>query len=60
MYFNVNFNVFFKLIKLNLLVSELYIYQTARCNDINLSIKFKILEDLTRITGTLCEDQCTF
>ena len=33
MYFNVNFNVFFKLIKVHLLVSELYIYQTARCND---------------------------
>ena len=32
MYFNVNFNVFFKLIKVHLLVSELYIYQTARCN----------------------------
>ena len=40
MYFNVNFNVFFKLIKVHLLVSELYIYQNARCNDkkrINLS-----------------------
>ena len=33
MYFNVNFNVYFKLIKLHLLVSELYIYQNARCND---------------------------
>ena len=31
--FNVNFNVFFKLIKVHLLVSELYIYQNARCND---------------------------
>ena len=37
MYFNVNFNVFFKLIKVHLLVSELYIYQNARCNDKNLS-----------------------
>ena len=27
------FNVFFKLIKVHLLVSELYIYQNARCND---------------------------
>ena len=26
MYFNVNFNVFFKLIKVHLLMSELYIY----------------------------------
>jgi len=25
--------VFFKLIKVRLLVSELYIYQNARCND---------------------------
>ena len=33
MYFNVNFNVFFKLIKVYLLVIELYIYQNARCND---------------------------
>jgi len=32
-YFNVNFNVFFKLIKLHLLVSELNIYQNALCND---------------------------
>ena len=32
MYFNVNFNVFFKLIKVHFLVSELYIYQNARCN----------------------------
>jgi len=32
-YFNVNFNVFFKLIKVHLLVSELYIYQNARCNN---------------------------
>ena len=33
--FNVNFNVFFKLIKEHLLVSELYIYQNARRNDEN-------------------------
>ena len=33
--FNVNFNVFFKLIKVYLLVSELYIYQTVRCKDKN-------------------------
>ena len=33
MCFNVNFNVFFKLIKVHLLVSELYIYQNAQCND---------------------------
>ena len=33
MYFNVNINVFFKLIKVHLLVSELYIYQNARCSD---------------------------
>jgi len=35
MYFSVNFNVFFKLIKVHLLVSELYIYQNARCDDKN-------------------------
>ena len=33
MYFNVNFNVFFKIKKVHLLVSELYIYQNARCNN---------------------------
>ena len=33
MYFNVNLNGFFKLIKVHILVSELYIYQNARCND---------------------------
>ena len=33
MYFIVNFNVFFKLIKVHLLVSELYVYQNARCID---------------------------
>ena len=33
MYFNVNFNVFFKLIKVHLLVSELYTYQNTRCNN---------------------------
>ena len=35
MYFNVNFNVFFKLMKVHLLVSELYIYQNARWNEKN-------------------------
>ena len=33
MYFYVNFNVFFKLIKVHLLVSELYVYQKARFNN---------------------------
>ena len=32
MYFNVNFNVFLNK-KVHLLVSELYIYQNARCNN---------------------------
>jgi len=32
-YIHVNFNVFFKLIKVHLLVSELNIYQNARCSD---------------------------
>ena len=31
--FNVNFNVFFKLIKVHLLVSERYMCQNARCNN---------------------------
>jgi len=36
-YFNVNlnFNVFFKLIKVHLMVSERIIYQNARCYDKN-------------------------
>jgi len=44
-YFNVNFNVFFKLIKVHLLVSEHYIHQNARRNnkkidrDINVYIR---------------------
>ena len=33
MYFYVNVNVLFKLIKVHFLVSELYIYHNARCND---------------------------
>ena len=33
MYFHVEFIMFFKLIKVHLLVSELYIYQNVRCND---------------------------
>ena len=35
MYFNVNINVFFKLKKVHMLVSEIYIYQNARCNNKN-------------------------
>ena len=35
MYFNVNFNGFFKLIKVHLLLSELYVCQNARWNDKN-------------------------
>ena len=35
MHFNVNFNVFFKLIKMHLLARKLYIYQNARCNNNN-------------------------
>ena len=45
-YFNVNFNVFFKLIKVHFLVTKLYIYQNARFNNrknskIALSFLFK-------------------
>jgi len=32
-YFNANFSVFFKLIKVHLLMSELYIHRNAQCND---------------------------
>ena len=32
MYFNVNFNVFFKLIKVHFLVRKRYVYQNARWN----------------------------
>ena len=57
MYFIVNFNVFFKLIKVHSLVSELFVYQNAQCNDKNFLFKlntntpllmttdFKILTD---------------
>jgi len=41
MYFDVNFNVFLKLIKVHLLVSELNVYKNARYNNKKtLSIKF--------------------
>ena len=33
MHFNINFNTFFKLIKVHLLVRKLYIYQNARYNN---------------------------
>jgi len=39
-YFNVNFNAFFKLIKVHLLVSELYIYQYVRCNNKSVEMPF--------------------
>ena len=42
MYFNVNFNVLFKLIKVHLLVSELNIHQNARSNDKNQNIHFML------------------
>jgi hypothetical protein len=40
-YFNVNFNVFLNK-KVHLLVSELYIYQNARCNDKKYVCQFNI------------------
>ena len=36
-YFNVNFYVFYKLIKVHLLVTELYIYQNSQCNNKKMS-----------------------
>ena len=38
MYFNVNFNVFFKLIKVHLLVSELYIWKQVVLPCFNLQV----------------------
>ena len=57
MYFNVNFNVFFKLIKVHLLVSELYIYQNAWCNN-----KKKNMEECscTCILNLFLLHVCTF
>ena len=49
MYFNVNFNVFFRLMKVHLLVSELYIYQNVRRND------KKMLQTVGVLTG-YCKD----
>ena len=40
MYFNVNFNLFFELIIVHLLASELYVYQNALCNDKNFESSF--------------------
>ena len=60
MYFNVNFNVFFKLIKVHLLVSELYIYQNARCNDKHfLKNNFKIYTKIDNKTAATCFDAVT-
>ena len=57
MYFNVNFNVFFKLTKVHLLVSGLYIYQNARYKD-----KKKIWSDMpttwTSASNPLTEGTC--
>ena len=46
MYFNVNFNVLFKSIKVHLLVSEHYIYQNARCNDKKKTSRFRLPQNL--------------
>ena len=60
MYFNVNFNVFFKLIKVHLLVSEHYIRQNARCKDkklgiIYISVSVKTLTICTCIVILYCD-----
>ena len=49
MYFNVNFNVFFKLIKLHLLVSELYsllklLFLSTTLEEIRLTICFNAMK----------------
>jgi len=46
-YFKVNFNVFFKLIKVHFLVSELYVHQNARCNNKNHASNIIFLETIT-------------
>jgi len=51
-YFNVNFNVFFKLIKVYFLVSELYIHQNARCKDTR-KLKFMICDTYEILFGYL-------
>ena len=70
MYFNVNFNVFFKLIKVHFLVTEpyihiyiyIYIYQNARCKDKNNGLNvFRSghLEDKRTKTNIKYQDQET-
>jgi len=41
-YFNANFNAFFKFKKVHLLVNELYIYQNAWCNDKNSCLYYHV------------------
>ena len=56
MYFNINFNVFFKLIKVHLLVSELYIIRLYLiiCSIINVLVSpFKCSHILTDYTTYL-------
>jgi len=48
-YFNVNFNVFFLNRKVHFLVSELYIYKNARCNNKENSITVLRKNSITRI-----------
>ena len=56
-HFNSNFNVFFfKLINVQLLVSEIYVYQNARCNDKKKTLVvfvLRVTEERTRI-WTIC------
>jgi hypothetical protein len=54
-YFNVNCNVFFKLIKVHLLVSELYIYQNARCNDKKkIAVLITVFVNFAKLMTTFC------
>ena len=59
MYFNVNFNVFFKLVQVHLLVSELYIHQNARCDDKKRLLPTCLLnlEDLILLVPVGLEDE---
>ena len=57
MYFNVNFIVFFKLIKVNLLVSELHIVKVLSCL---LHHSYVYLQDSKRSLKDYCNKKCNY
>ena len=66
MYYNVNFNVFFKSIRVHLLVSELYIYQNVRCKDKKKQCTFVLIccrldsRDLVYLKISFCQRLLSF